>query len=131
MLTGSCCCGAIQFTLSSPPTMMGTCHCTRCRKVGASTLVFVKREAFTLVAGEAAIATFEPVPPYQYRRSFCRHCGTALGEITSTSESFPVSANCFDDALPLSNRFHEFVQDKPDWLCIGDDAPQFAAHPHG
>ena len=131
MLKGSCCCGAIQFTLSSPPTMMGTCHCTRCRKVGASTLVFVQREAFTLVAGDEAIATFEPVPPYQYRRCFCRHCGTALGEITSTSESFPVSANCFDDALPLSNRFHEFVQDKPDWLCIGDDAPQFAGHPQG
>ncbi|MEG0920497.1 MAG: GFA family protein [Comamonas sp.] len=130
MLNGSCCCGAIQFTLSSPPTMMGTCHCSRCRKLGASTFVFVKRGAFTLLAGGDAIATFKPAAPYQYNRCFCKHCGTALGEVTSTSESFPVAASCFDDELPLSNLFHEFVQEKPHWLHIGDDAQQFAGHPH-
>lgn len=35
MIRGSCCCGAISFALSEPPSMMGVCHCTRCRKVGA------------------------------------------------------------------------------------------------
>ena len=130
MLKGSCCCGAVQFTLASPPTMMGTCHCSRCRKVGATTFVFVKRDAFTLLAGAASISTYEPVSPYQYKRCFCTHCGTALGEVTSASESFPVAANCFDDALNMANRFHEFVGEKPSWYSICDDAKQFAAHPH-
>ena len=130
MLRGSCCCGAVQFTLSKPPTMMGTCHCSRCRKLGASTFVFAKRDAFTLTAGTDAITTFKPEPPYQYSRCFCKHCGTALGEITSAGDSFPVAANCFDDELPLANQFHEFVQEKPDWLHIGDDAKQFSGHPH-
>ena len=105
MLHGSCCCGAVKFTLSSPPTMMGTCHCTRCRKVGASALVFVKRDAFQLTSGADVISTYNPEAPYMYTRCFCSKCGTSLGEVTSYNETFPVSANCFDDELNLSNSF--------------------------
>lgn len=129
MLRGSCCCGAIKFTLSGAPTMMGTCHCSRCRKVGASTLVFVKRDTFNLIAGADAIVTYKPEAPYQYERCFCAHCGTSLGEITSDSASFPVAAHCFDDELGIANRLHTFVQDKPAWYSICDEAQQFPAHP--
>ncbi len=130
MLKGSCCCGAIRFTLSTPPTMMGTCHCTRCRKVGASTFVFVKRDSFTLVSGTDFITTFSPADPYKYNRCFCSRCGTSLGEVTSSSDSFPIAANCFDDKLDMGNRFHEFVKEKPDWYSICDEAKQFMEHPH-
>ncbi|WP_245597876.1 GFA family protein [Ottowia thiooxydans] len=129
MLRGSCCCGEVKFTVSMPPSMMGTCHCSRCRKIGASTFVFVKRESFTLVSGAELIATFKPQAPYKYSRCFCSQCGSALGEVTSLSESFPVAANCFDDELPLSNQFHEFVQEKPTWYDICDSAIQFPGHP--
>ncbi len=130
MFKGSCCCGEVTFTLTSPPTMMGTCHCSRCRKIGASTFVFVRRDAFTLLSGAASITTFNPQAPYKYSRSFCSRCGTALGEVTSSAETFPVAANCFDDELPLGNLFHEFVQEKPNWYAICDAAQQFPAHPH-
>ena len=110
--------------------MMGTCHCSRCRKVGASTFVFVGRDSFKLVAGADFIATFQPEPPYKYDRCFCSRCGTALGEITSTNESFPIAANCFDSELDLANSFHEFVKEKPHWYKISDEAKQFAEHPH-
>ena len=125
MLKGSCCCGAIKFMLSSPPTMMGTCHCTRCRKVGASTLVFVNRDSFKLISGVDSIVTYIPEVPYKYHRSFCAHCGTALGEITSNDESFPIAANCFDDDLPITNLVHAFVKEKPSWYSICDEAKQF------
>ena len=130
MLRGSCCCGAVTFTLTSAPTMMGTCHCSRCRKIGASTFVFVKREAFQLNSGQESITTYKPEAPYQYSRCFCSKCGTSLGEVTSNGDSFPVAANCFDDELELTNRFHEFVNEKPSWYGIGDGARQFPEHPH-
>ena len=130
MLQGSCCCGAVKFTLSDAPTMMGTCHCSRCRKMGASTFVFVKRDSFQLVSGADNIVTYIPEAPYKYNRCFCAHCGTALGEVTSTGESFPVAANCFDDDLDITNGFHEFVDDKPNWYNICDAAKQFSEHPH-
>jgi len=118
MLKGSCCCGAVKFSVSSPPTMMGTCHCSRCRKVGASTFVFVKRSSFELISGSDSITTYKPEAPYKYNRCFCSHCGTALGEVTSTAESFPVAANCIDEALTITNLFHEFVKEKPGWYDI-------------
>lgn len=130
MLQGSCCCGTVKFTLSSTPTMMGTCHCTRCRKVGASTLVFVKRDSFQLISGADSVVTYRPEAPYKYNRCFCARCGTSLGEVTSSSETFPVSANCFDDALNITNSFHEFVIEKPGWYNICDEAKQFPEHPH-
>jgi len=129
MISGSCCCKAFQFELSEMPSMMGTCHCSRCRKVGASTLVFVKSDTFQITTGREHISTFKATPPYKYDRCFCAMCGSALGEVLSEADSFPVVANCIDGDLDVENQFHEFVCEKPSWLKIGDTAKQFDEHP--
>lgn len=129
MLEGSCCCGAVAFRIVEDPTMMGTCHCTRCRKLGASAIVFVKREALEWVRGKENVATYSPEAPYKYPRCFCKTCGTSLGEILSDEDSFPIAANAFDAGLTLKTQFHEFVSEKPDWYEICDDAPQNTGHP--
>ncbi|WP_421981126.1 GFA family protein [Roseibium sp.] len=128
-ISGSCCCGAVRFTVKGAPGMMGTCHCSRCRKLGATPFIFVKREQFELVSGEAEIACYQPEAPYTYMRSFCRRCGTALGEPLSEETSFPVNAHCFDDDPGVRNTFHEFVAEKPAWYEICDGARQFPGHP--
>ena len=129
MIKGSCCCGAVKYELSEPPTMLGTCHCTRCRKVGASAIAFVKKETLNLLQGRDQIQTFAPEEPYKYNRCFCKKCGTSLGEILSEENSFPIAANTLDDDIDLKNAFHEFVSEKPGWFVIGDDAKQFDGHP--
>ena len=96
MIKGSCCCGAISFELSKPPAMMGCCHCSRCRKVGASTLVFVRSDTFRWIGGEEMVQRYPAVPPYKCNRCFCSCCGTALGE-PGGGDSFPINANCLDD----------------------------------
>ncbi|WP_456243382.1 GFA family protein [Undibacterium umbellatum] len=55
MINGSCCCGSIKFQLTSPPSMMGMCHCSPCRKVGASALAFVDKSSFNLLEGKEFI----------------------------------------------------------------------------
>lgn len=110
--------------------MMGMCHCSRCRKVGASALVFVTSSVLHITKGRAQIATFKAEAPYKYNRCFCSVCGTALGEMLSEEESFPISAHCIDGDLELENSFHEFVSEKPCWFKIGDNAKQFEQHPH-
>ena len=57
IINGSCCCGSVRFHIEGAPSMMGTCHCSRCRKLGTSTMVFVRRDQFTLTQGEADIET--------------------------------------------------------------------------
>ena len=119
-IKGSCACGEVRFVIDGAPSMMGTCHCARCRKLGTSTIVFVKREQFQLESDPAHIETIPPVPPLTYTRSFCRHCGTSLGEPLSPDASFPINAQCLDDDPGIRNSFHEFVDDRPAWA----DAPQ-------
>ena len=130
MINGSCCCGAVQFELTEKPSMMGTCHCSRCRKVGASTLVFVKSATFQITKGREEISTYLAQAPYKYNRCFCRVCGSALGEVLSEEQTFPLAANCIEGDIELENTFHEFVAEKPSWLKIGDTAKQFPKHPH-
>nr|WP_219340146.1 GFA family protein [Spartinivicinus marinus] len=110
--------------------MLGMCHCSRCRKVGASALAFVKADNFQITAGLDKITTYKAQPPYKYDRCFCSLCGTALGEVLSGMESFPINANCIDGEFKIENKFHEFVSEKPGWLKIGDNAKQFSEHPH-
>lgn len=129
MIPASCCCGAIRFELSAAPSMMATCHCTRCRKLGASTFVFVERATLRWIEGLEFVETYEPAAPYRYARSFCRRCGSALGEIASDQDRFPIAANLLDSDPEVRNRFHEFVDEKPAWYAICDDARQFATHP--
>ncbi|MBN8814839.1 MAG: GFA family protein [Sphingomonas sp.] len=109
--------------------MMATCHCSRCRKLGASTFVFVKRETFRWIAGDDAVVRFQPVAPYKYTRAFCGTCGTALGEVGSDADSFPIAADTLDVDPGVRVRFHEFVAEKPAWVMICDDAKQFDGHP--
>lgn len=129
MIEGSCCCGAVLFQLASEPSVIGTCHCSRCRKVGASTIVFVKKECLTWIKGKDHVALYQPEPPYKYGRCFCKICGTSLGEILSEDVTFPVSANALDTGINLRNSFHEFVSEKPAWSDICDDAAQSEGHP--
>ena len=129
MIKGSCCCKAVQFELAKTPSFVGTCHCSRCRKVGASTIVFVKREDLRWISGKESVRVFEPISPYVYGRCFCEICGTSLGEILSPEDSFPIAANALDGDIELMNQSHEFVGEKPSWYNICDDAPQNDGHP--
>lgn len=129
MIKGSCCCGAVRFELLAQPSMMGTCHCSRCRKLGASAIVFIRKDDLKWLQGREEVQLFQPTAPYKYGRCFCRICGTSLGEILSDEDSFPIAANALDGDLGLKNQFHEFVAEKPDWYEICDSAKQFEGHP--
>lgn len=129
MLDGSCCCGAVRFKLLAEPSMMGTCHCSRCRKAGASTIVFVAKDDLQWVQGKEHVRLYQPALPYKYGRCFCGICGTSLGEILSDMDSFPIAANAIDSDMALRNSHHEFVGEKPAWSSICDDAPQSQGHP--
>jgi len=128
-IKGSCCCGAIQFELIAAPSMMGTCHCSRCRKLGSSTLVFADQAGFNLLQGQEFISKYVPEPPHQYIRTLCKNCGTSLGGIGSGSESFPVPVNSLDDDPILRNQFHVFVASKAAWYEITDEAQQYQENP--
>lgn len=114
-IKGSCLCGAVAFVITGAPKSMGTCHCARCRKLGSSTGVFVGRDQFRLTRGKEMLETIAPPAGSTYMRSFCKACGTSLGEPLSPDDAFPINAQCLDDDPGLRVSYHEFTSDAPAW----------------
>jgi len=129
MYEGSCCCGGVKFTVAQKPRFVAACHCSRCRKVGATPFAMVHAEGFELLSGKELIVEYRPEPPFKYTRCFCGACGTSLGEITSRGKLFPIPVNCFDGEVDLEIAFHEHVATKPAWYPIAAGAKQFEGDP--
>ncbi len=129
MIEGSCCCGEVRFAVTERPKMLVQCHCSRCRKVGATPFVLIERAVFELVSGREQITEYRADSPFKFVRAFCAKCGTSLGEMTSDEQSFPIPASCFDEDLGLTVRFHEHVATKPSWVEIPPGEKQFDGDP--
>ncbi len=55
---------------------------------------------------------------------FCKTCGCPMP--VKINEDFMVApAGLMDEDVEVGVRGHIFVDDKPHWEVIGDDAPQF------
>jgi hypothetical protein len=129
MFGGSCCCGAVRFRLLQKPKLAVACHCSRCRKVGATPFAIVDAESFELSSGGDQIVQYRPEPSFKFTRSFCGKCGTSLGEMGGDGKSFPIPLNCLDDDLGLEIRFHEHVAGRPGWDVIPEGSKQFEGDP--
>ena len=55
---------------------------------------------------------------------FCGVCGSPLPRLI-TGEEWIVPAGVLDEDVEVAVRAHIFVENKPAWEIIGDDAPQY------
>jgi len=129
LIRGSCCCGAIRFSLAEKPSFLADCYCSRCQKLGGTPFVMTPSANVSIESGADDLVAFPPEPPFKYKREFCGRCGTSLGEISSDGEMIPIPANCFDDALDLPMRFVEHAATKPPWATIPEGVKVFEGDP--
>ena len=74
--SGSCFCGAVQFTVTGDPAAMGYCHCTSCRQWSASPVnafILWKSDAVKVTRGAEQIGAYNKTP--QSIRKWCKVCG--------------------------------------------------------
>ena len=77
--SGSCSCGAVQFTVTGDPAAMGYCHCDSCRKWSAgpvNAFTLWKPDALRVTRGAEKIGTYNKTPK-SYRK-WCKDCGGHL-----------------------------------------------------
>jgi hypothetical protein len=77
--SGSCFCGAVQFTVTGEPAAMGYCHCESCRHWSAgpvNAFTLWKPDAVKVTQGASNIGTFGKSP--QSHRKWCKTCGGHL-----------------------------------------------------
>ena len=74
--SGSCYCGAVQFTVNGEPVAMGYCHCDSCRHWSAgpvNAFTLWKSDAVRITQGAENIGTYNK-NPRSYRK-WCTSCG--------------------------------------------------------
>lgn len=111
ILKGSCLCGAIRFELNAAPSEIIRCHCRMCQKAhGASFASFARfaHADLTLITGAEAIATYRSSGAA--RRTFCKHCGSALQFLRDGADTFGLAISALDSPLepqPIRDYYEE------------------------
>ena len=106
---GSCHCGAITFEATVDLVSASRCNCSICTKT-MWTGVLIKPDAFRLLSGDDALATYE----WGYKvskRYFCKHCGVqcfAKGHLEEVGGDYvSINANALEGVevhmLPLTH----------------------------
>ena len=122
--TGRCLCGSVQYTITGAPTMVLDCHCSMCRREsGAPSLVFVGyRRADVSIGGPLKYYRSSDIA----KRGFCPDCGSPICyEDNADGKFIWITAGTHDDAAPLPEREHVYVNDKLPWVDIPENLVQW------
>ena len=82
--TGSCLCGTISYTLSSPPKSSVLCHCKNCKKASGSSFAANDWHALsdlTINSGSSTLKTYiddSLNSTGNIQRQFCGKCGSPM-----------------------------------------------------
>ena len=93
--TGGCHCGRVRFEVTADLARVTECNCSICARKAYLHLI-VPRDRFRLLAGEAALATYQ-FGTRTARHLFCRHCGVASFYVPrSHPDRIDVNVRCLD-----------------------------------
>lgn len=121
MHAGGCLCGAVRYTVTGDPFLVGICHCADCRKEsGASFVTYAKwpRQSFTLTGRMSTYAG----------RSFCPLCGSRLMNLHENDVEIRIGTL---DAAPngLVPEQEGWVKRREPWLAPVAGASQSTEDP--
>jgi len=131
-IEGGCLCGAVRYSASVEPVLVGVCHCRDCQKFTGSAfgfLVGVPRAAFAL---RGAVKTFSK-PADSGRpivRSFCPECGSSIAEEPgSRPELVILNGGTLDDPDAVTPAMQIYCDRELSWVRLGGDMRRFPQMP--
>jgi hypothetical protein len=133
-IAGSCLCGAVAWEADELLPRMGSCHCSRCRKVRSaafSTQVFSAHERFRWLSGKERIRQYQLPGALLFGNSFCSGCGSPVPRDDARAPMVLIPAGSLDDDPTIRPQAHIFVASKAPWYEIPDSLPRFAEMPTG
>jgi hypothetical protein len=131
--TGGCLCGAVRYTLKTPPKGVAICHCKHCQKSSGSafTVNALTGESDLVFTGE--MASYEDMGDSGNKvlRRFYSKCSSAIGgQLAARPGVFILRAGTLDDTTPLQQAlFQIWTRSKQRWVLIAADIPSFEKEP--
>jgi hypothetical protein len=119
--SGGCLCGAVRYTTSWPPLMLGTCHCKHCqRQAGTafSVVAAVPRDGLT-IKGELTLYEDGSASGNPVYRKFCGTCGSPVFTETPGADEqglIFIKAGSLDVTSDLQPSVHFWASSAQDWI---------------
>jgi hypothetical protein len=118
---GGCSCGAVRFEVTGDPYVIGTCHCTDCRKAAGAAFVYYADWPRSDFVSSGTTSEFRG-------RSFCPICGSRLFHLSD--EKAEVMLGALDDAPgDLTPTQEGWIKRREHWLAPVAGTKQFDQDP--
>ncbi|WP_448555050.1 GFA family protein [Thalassotalea montiporae] len=131
MLTGSCCCGKVSFSLADDFSQFYFCHCQQCQKLTGSAHaanLLTAPENIQWLQGEELLKRYDH-PRRSFTKVFCTACGSGLPFLTQSKLFLIVPAGCLDTPPAKQPDAQIFCAEQTDWHQLGIDAPKHDGFP--
>jgi hypothetical protein len=120
-----CACGAASITLDGPPTTLGVCHCTNCKRRTGSAFgisAYFGRDKVIEQRGDTKVYAFHHAAAnHEQQRHFCTNCGTTLfWFISSMPDKIGVAGGCFADQGLPEPQYSVSHDKKAPWVSLPD-----------
>ncbi len=124
MITGSCLCGNVTYTISGTVGDIVHCHCTTCRKAHGSAFssVAAVADAHFNLSDTEQLKSFESSKGK--KRYFCANCGTQVYAKRENTEHLILRLGSLDDDPESSEKQHIWVSQKAPWYSIDNNLPE-------
>lgn len=126
MLTGSCLCSQVTYTLKNGIEEIIHCHCGTCRKAHAaafSSVAKIMDEDFEINGGAELLKSYESSPGKL--RHFCSNCGSQIYAKKSGTPHLVLRMGTVDGDPQAPERCHIWLSDKAPWYQVNADIPCF------
>ena len=120
-MNGSCCCGAITFSVRATPQGASVCHCGQCRKMSgyAWSSAYVPVTALKISGPVQWFASSDVA-----KRGICPTCGAFLFWKAHAEDTVSFALGAIDGPTGLTLEKHIFTADKGDYYAFADRLPQ-------
>lgn len=123
MLSGSCLCGNVRFTIDAELGAPIACHCSQCRKQSGHYFASANVAKTALaVSGAESLGWYQASA--KVRRGFCRNCGSFLFWEPLARDWISIAMGALDGPTGVQLERHIFVADNGDYYTIADGLPQ-------
>lgn len=125
-ITGSCLCGAVQYTVTGKLRDVINCHCSLCRKFHGHYAAYTSAPhgKVQIKNENDSLAWYQGINNHA-RRGFCVICGSSLFWDLENSDTICIAAGTLDQPTGLSTTTDIYVADKADYYHLSSQLEKF------
>ena len=127
LLTGSCCCGDVAFTVEDNFSAFYFCHCEQCRKLTGSAHaanLLTSPSNINWTNGQGKIRRYDH-PQRTFSKTFCESCGSGLPFLTQNGKSLIVPAGSLNEEPSRKLDAEVFYAEQAEWHKNATNAAKF------